>query len=151
MGFIRLMNIVRHMQMYPSDSLTKIVKNVFDFDVYNKDFYEILINAMRNNGLPVYPETFWDSTVTLEEDGELILAAEMDLEAAEPIYSWRIDRSNGILPILLKKYASVADVINSAPSSFKVERKDITCENARISNFTEVTDSYRYNLFRSYY
>ncbi|KAJ3023473.1 hypothetical protein HKX48_002900 [Thoreauomyces humboldtii] len=48
-----LMNIVKHMQAFPEDSLDQILRNVFDFDVHRKEFFEVLVAALRKHGLNV--------------------------------------------------------------------------------------------------
>ncbi|KAI9009541.1 AAA domain-containing protein [Gaertneriomyces semiglobifer] len=48
-----LMNIVKHMQAYPDDPLDQILRNVFDFDVHRKDFFEVLVKALSKHGLNV--------------------------------------------------------------------------------------------------
>lgn len=40
-------------QKYPSEGLTTVVKNVFDFDQYNKELKETLIETMQKHGIPL--------------------------------------------------------------------------------------------------
>lgn len=47
-----VVNIVRHMEMYPSDGLRTVVKNVFDFDAYSKELQETIIKTMHKHGIP---------------------------------------------------------------------------------------------------
>ncbi|TPX69344.1 hypothetical protein SpCBS45565_g02584 [Spizellomyces sp. 'palustris'] len=48
-----LMNIVKHMQAFPGEPLDQILRNVFDFDVHRKEFFEVLVAALRKHGLNV--------------------------------------------------------------------------------------------------
>ncbi|KAL6302276.1 AAA domain-containing protein [Sparassis latifolia] len=48
-----LINIVRHMQSYPKDSLETTLRNVFDFDVYKPDTIEKLAAILDHHGLAV--------------------------------------------------------------------------------------------------
>ncbi|KAJ3344252.1 hypothetical protein HDU93_000042 [Gonapodya sp. JEL0774] len=48
-----LMNIVRHLQQFPDDSLDLVLRNVFDFDVMRKEYHEILLQILNKHGVPV--------------------------------------------------------------------------------------------------
>ncbi|OCH94642.1 hypothetical protein OBBRIDRAFT_817121 [Obba rivulosa] len=48
-----LINIVRHMRSYPTDSLEATLRNVFDFDVYKPDTMEKLAEILDHHGLVV--------------------------------------------------------------------------------------------------
>ena len=40
-------------QKFPTEGLSSVVRNVFDFDSYNNDMREILINTLHKYGIPV--------------------------------------------------------------------------------------------------
>ncbi|XP_028291916.1 von Willebrand factor A domain-containing protein 8 isoform X2 [Gouania willdenowi] len=48
-----VVNIVRHLQKFPDEGLANVVRNVFDFDSYNKDTREVLIEALHKHGIPI--------------------------------------------------------------------------------------------------
>ncbi|KZT08123.1 uncharacterized protein LAESUDRAFT_649814 [Laetiporus sulphureus 93-53] len=48
-----LINIVRHMQKYPLDSLEATLRNVFDFDVYKPETIDKLAEVLDHHGLAV--------------------------------------------------------------------------------------------------
>ncbi|TKS67888.1 von Willebrand factor A domain-containing protein 8 [Collichthys lucidus] len=48
-----VVNIVRHLQKFPDEGLANVVRNVFDFDSYNKDMREVLIEALHKHGIPI--------------------------------------------------------------------------------------------------
>ncbi|MEQ2172538.1 hypothetical protein GOODEAATRI_022086 [Goodea atripinnis] len=71
-----VVNIVKHLQLYselrtltpsylavnliklfatkfPNEGLANVVRNVFDFDSYNKDMREVLIEALHKHGIPI--------------------------------------------------------------------------------------------------
>uniref|UniRef100_A0A8D1LLE7 von Willebrand factor A domain-containing protein 8 n=1 Tax=Sus scrofa TaxID=9823 RepID=A0A8D1LLE7_PIG len=48
-----VVNIVRHLQKFPTEGLSSVVRNVFDFDSYNNDMREILINTLHKHGIPI--------------------------------------------------------------------------------------------------
>ncbi|XP_062861685.1 von Willebrand factor A domain-containing protein 8 [Trichomycterus rosablanca] len=48
-----VVNIVKHLQKFPNEGLANVVRNVFDFDSYNKDMREVLIAALHKHGIPI--------------------------------------------------------------------------------------------------
>ncbi|KAG7501738.1 von Willebrand factor A domain-containing 8 [Solea senegalensis] len=48
-----VVNVVRHLQRFPSEGLSSVLRNVFDFDSYNKDVREVLIEALHKHGIPI--------------------------------------------------------------------------------------------------
>ncbi|XP_041857473.1 von Willebrand factor A domain-containing protein 8 [Melanotaenia boesemani] len=48
-----VVNIVKHLQKFPSEGLANVVRNVFDFDSYNKDMRDVLIEALHKHGIPI--------------------------------------------------------------------------------------------------
>ncbi|KAF9034673.1 hypothetical protein BDZ89DRAFT_1157933 [Hymenopellis radicata] len=48
-----LINLVRHMQAYPSDSLGDALRNVFDFDIYKPETIDKLSEILEAHGLKV--------------------------------------------------------------------------------------------------
>ncbi|XP_041128021.1 von Willebrand factor A domain-containing protein 8-like isoform X1 [Polyodon spathula] len=48
-----VVNIVRHLQTFPDEGLANVVRNVFDFDSYNKEMREILTSTLHKHGIPI--------------------------------------------------------------------------------------------------
>uniref|UniRef100_A0AAV2K2C1 von Willebrand factor A domain-containing protein 8 n=1 Tax=Knipowitschia caucasica TaxID=637954 RepID=A0AAV2K2C1_KNICA len=48
-----VVNIVKHLEKFPEEGLANVVRNVFDFDSYNKDAREVLIEALHKHGIPI--------------------------------------------------------------------------------------------------
>ncbi|KAM4608925.1 von Willebrand factor A domain-containing protein 8 isoform 1-T1 [Polymixia lowei] len=48
-----VVNIVKHLQKFPDEGLANVVRNVFDFDSYNKDMHEVLVGALHKHGIPI--------------------------------------------------------------------------------------------------
>ncbi|KAM6448202.1 von Willebrand factor A domain-containing protein 8 isoform 2-T2 [Liasis olivaceus] len=48
-----VVNIVKHLQKFPAEGLANVVRNVFDFDSYNKEMREILIRTLHKHGIPI--------------------------------------------------------------------------------------------------
>ncbi|TKR72351.1 hypothetical protein L596_019816 [Steinernema carpocapsae] len=48
-----LVNIVKHVQMFPDDPLVNVVKNVFDFDTFSADAMEQIGVIFQKHGIPL--------------------------------------------------------------------------------------------------
>ncbi|KAK2460039.1 hypothetical protein APHAL10511_007962 [Amanita phalloides] len=48
-----LINLVRHMQAYPSDPLETVLRNVFDYDIYKPETIDKLAEILEKHGLKV--------------------------------------------------------------------------------------------------
>ncbi|XP_060089562.1 von Willebrand factor A domain-containing protein 8 [Heteronotia binoei] len=48
-----VVNIVKHLQKFPTEGLANVVRNVFDFDSYNHEMCEILIRILHKHGIPI--------------------------------------------------------------------------------------------------
>uniref|UniRef100_A0A8C0HM83 von Willebrand factor A domain-containing protein 8 n=1 Tax=Buteo japonicus TaxID=224669 RepID=A0A8C0HM83_9AVES len=48
-----VVNIVKHLQKFPTEGLANVVRNVFDFDSYNNEMREILISTLHKYGIPI--------------------------------------------------------------------------------------------------
>ena len=49
----RITTIPLYFQEYPNEGLTAVVRNVFDFDSYNKELRETLVTTMQKHGIPL--------------------------------------------------------------------------------------------------
>ncbi|ORZ15094.1 AAA domain-domain-containing protein [Absidia repens] len=48
-----IVNIVRHLQNYPTEGISKILQNVFDFDQYDHTSKALLIEIFEKHGIPI--------------------------------------------------------------------------------------------------
>jgi len=46
-------NIIKHLQIYPQDSLLDAIRNVFDFDSFSKEAQEVITNVLNKHKLPI--------------------------------------------------------------------------------------------------
>ncbi|KAL4635681.1 von Willebrand factor A domain-containing protein 8 isoform X1 [Arapaima gigas] len=60
-----VVNVVKHLQKFPEEGLANVVRNVFDFDTYNKEMQEILITTLHKHGIPIGARP---SSVTLAKE-----------------------------------------------------------------------------------
>src|SRR3569623_771147 len=53
-----LVNIVKHLQLFPDDSLVLAIRNVFDFDAYSSnDVLESIYEVFQKHGIPLGKST----------------------------------------------------------------------------------------------
>ena len=45
------MNVVKHLEKFPDDGLSGVVRNVFDFDAYSKETREALHAVLQKHGM----------------------------------------------------------------------------------------------------
>lgn len=48
-----VVNIVKHMQMFPNEGVSTIVRNVFDFDSYSSHLLDTVISTLHKHGIPL--------------------------------------------------------------------------------------------------
>ncbi|XP_046413785.1 von Willebrand factor A domain-containing protein 8 [Neodiprion fabricii] len=48
-----VVNIVKHLQKFPNESLGTVVRNVFDFDRYTQEVFETLVSVLHKHGIPL--------------------------------------------------------------------------------------------------
>eukprot|EP00057_Strongylocentrotus_purpuratus_P016489 XP_011670963.1 PREDICTED: von Willebrand factor A domain-containing protein 8 [Strongylocentrotus purpuratus] len=48
-----VVNMVKHLQRYPDEGLPQVVKNVFDFDAYNNEIREQVVETLHKHGIPI--------------------------------------------------------------------------------------------------
>ena len=46
-----VVNIVKHLEQFPNDGLANVVRNVFDFDSYNKETRDTLDTVLQKHGM----------------------------------------------------------------------------------------------------
>lgn len=47
-----LVNIVKHINKFPSDSLTTVIRNVFDFDSFTTEAISTIQSVFQKHGIP---------------------------------------------------------------------------------------------------
>lgn len=50
---INYLCVVPSPQKFPDEGLANVVRNVFDFDSYNKDVREVLLEVLHKHGIPI--------------------------------------------------------------------------------------------------
>ncbi|XP_011166750.2 von Willebrand factor A domain-containing protein 8 isoform X1 [Solenopsis invicta] len=48
-----VVNIVKHLEKFPNEPLSTVVRNVFDFDRYSQEIFDTLVTVLHKHGIPV--------------------------------------------------------------------------------------------------
>ncbi|KAF7665107.1 hypothetical protein LDENG_00155060 [Lucifuga dentata] len=75
---------------YPDEGLAKVVRNVFDFDSYNKDTREVLFEALQKHGIPIGAKP-----------GSVNLAKELPLPEVKMMGYWTVNQGGNARQKLL--------------------------------------------------
>ncbi|CAG5132917.1 unnamed protein product, partial [Candidula unifasciata] len=118
-----VVNMVRHLQLFPNEGLTTVVKNVFDFDFYNKELQETIVETMQKHGIPVGAS-----------QASVSLAKEFPMPPLEYCGQWNVSAhgtGSALLPVTSKKI-SVKGPVPLYVQSVTVDRTE-----SRSNVFTE--------------
>lgn len=129
-----VVNIVKHLQKFPNEGLSSVVRNVFDFDSYNSDMREILMKTMHKYGIPIGAKPT-----------NVHLAKELPLPEQTFMGYWITGQAgNGMPKILCPVETSHIDV--KGPVLANIEEYPIERHEARFLSFTEEYTSWRFPL-----
>ncbi|XP_027245876.1 von Willebrand factor A domain-containing protein 8 isoform X2 [Cricetulus griseus] len=129
-----VVNIVKHLQKFPTEGLASVVRNVFDFDSYNNDMREILMNTLHKYGIPIGAKPT-----------NVHLAKELPLPEQTFMGYWITGQAgNGMQKILCPVQTSHIDI--KGPVLANIEEYPIEKHEARFLNFTEEYVSWRFPL-----
>ncbi|KAK7090090.1 von Willebrand factor A domain-containing protein 8-like [Littorina saxatilis] len=122
-----VVNMVRHLDQFPNEGLTTVVKNVFDFDQYNKELKETLMETMQKHGIPLGAS-----------EASIRLAKEVDLPKFEVIGQWSV-ASQGMRQktALMQLPVQTSRLQVKGPVPMFVENKKLDRTETRASVFTE--------------
>lgn len=48
-----VVNIVKHLEKFPNEPLSNVIRNVFDFDRYSQEVFDTLVNVLHKHGIPI--------------------------------------------------------------------------------------------------
>ncbi|KAM9486140.1 von Willebrand factor A domain-containing protein 8 [Clarias gariepinus] len=120
-----VVNIVKHLQKFPDEGLANVVRNVFDFDSYNKDMREVLIAALHKHGIPIGAKPT-----------SVHLAKELPLPDCKMAGYWSINQGGGTRRNLLCPTESHHIEIKG-PVFLRVQGYPLERHEARAMSFTE--------------
>ncbi|XP_076454368.1 von Willebrand factor A domain-containing protein 8-like [Babylonia areolata] len=122
-----VVNMVRHLDQFPNEGLTTVVKNVFDFDQYNKELKETLIETMQKHGIPLGAS-----------EASIKLAKEVDLPKFEVIGQWSVaSQGQRQRTALMQLPVQTRALQVKGPVSMYVSHKKLDRTETRSSVFTE--------------
>ncbi|KAJ8404599.1 hypothetical protein AAFF_G00334620 [Aldrovandia affinis] len=120
-----VVNIVKHLQKFPEEGLANVVRNVFDFDSYNKETREILIGALHKHGIPIGAKP-----------SNVNLAKELALPDCKMAGYWTVNQEgNARRKLLCPTESHRIDV--KGPVFLRVQGYPIERHEARALSFTE--------------
>uniref|UniRef100_A0A8C4IV27 von Willebrand factor A domain-containing protein 8 n=1 Tax=Dicentrarchus labrax TaxID=13489 RepID=A0A8C4IV27_DICLA len=120
-----VVNIVKHLQKFPDEGLANVVRNVFDFDSYNKDTREVLIEALHKHGIPIGAKP---SSVTL--------AKELPLPEVKMTGYWTINQGvNARRKLLCPTETHLIDI--KGPVFLRVQGYPCNRQESRALSFSE--------------
>ena len=125
-----LVSIVKHLHMFPNDSLADVVRNVFDLDNYNADVIDRIRSILHRSGIPLHVQ---NRTVNLATSHPLKLVPQRETWSISSVNETDLEQSSS--PIVF------GDKSNK-PSIRTVE--SIHRNDSRTQNFSELI--YRYRL-----
>ncbi|XP_047408351.1 von Willebrand factor A domain-containing protein 8 [Sciurus carolinensis] len=129
-----VVNIVKHLQKFPTEGLSSVVRNVFDFDSYNNDMREILINTLHKYGIPIGANPT-----------NVQLAKELPLPEQTFMGYWTIGQArNGMQKLLCPAETHHIDI--KGPVFMNIQKYPIERHEKRSLNFTEECASWRLPL-----
>ncbi|GFR87627.1 von Willebrand factor A domain-containing protein 8-like [Elysia marginata] len=122
-----VVNMVRHLQRYPNEGLTTVVRNVFDFDSYNKELQETIVETMQKHGIPVGAS-----------QASISLAKEVPLPTLENIGQWKVSsdgmrRKTGLMSLPVK----TKNLTIKGPVSLYIQNQSLDRTQSRASVFSE--------------
>ena len=85
-----LVNIVRHLAVYPDDSIDSVMENVFAFDAFDAQLRQVVFSIFRRHGLPLAS----DSPGTAAAQRRTRIAAAVHLGPPEKVATFHRSHSN---------------------------------------------------------
>ncbi|CAH1781042.1 unnamed protein product [Owenia fusiformis] len=122
-----VVNMVKHLQKFPNEGLSNVVRNVFDFDSYNEELQETIVKTLQKHGIPIGAKPT-----------NVELAKEFPLPAFQLSGQWNIARQGGRTKTGLihcpseSKTLRIKGPVRVATQTFPLERSE-----ARSEHFTE--------------
>ncbi|XP_009461391.1 PREDICTED: von Willebrand factor A domain-containing protein 8 [Nipponia nippon] len=120
-----VVNIVKHLQKFPTEGLANVVRNVFDFDSYNNEMREILISTLHKYGIPIGAKPT-----------NVQLAKELPLPDHKFMGYWKVDQpGNARQKLLCPTETQKIDV--KGPVHLNIQGFPLERHEARSLSFTE--------------
>ncbi|XP_068123903.1 von Willebrand factor A domain-containing protein 8 [Hyperolius riggenbachi] len=129
-----VVNIVKHLQKFPNEGLANVVRNVFDFDSYNQEMREVLINSLHKHGIPIGAKPT-----------NVQLAKELPLPDVSFVGHWTITQKGNARRKLLCP-TETQQIITKGPVYINVQAFALERSESRSLSFTEEMSHWRIPL-----
>jgi von Willebrand factor A domain-containing protein 8 len=126
-----LVSIVKHLHMFPNDSLADVVRNVFDLDNYNSDMLDRLRSILHRHGIPFNIE---QRTIQLSTSHRLQWHSEQETWPMTTVNDIHVHSISSL--VLAEKIKATSMKTNNS-----IQRTD-----CRTEVFSELTTRYRLPL-----
>ncbi|XP_028405498.1 LOW QUALITY PROTEIN: von Willebrand factor A domain-containing protein 8-like [Dendronephthya gigantea] len=128
-----LVNIVKHLQVYPEDGLGQVVRNVFDFDSYHPDAQKTVLSTLRKHGIPV--------GVTVKD---VKLSKEFPLPSPSLVHNWSFVDGKDTACSVREQALVLKKTVKIDCPKFDIDRY-----NARSTGFTELLSEWMLPFYES--
>lgn len=124
-----IVNIVKHLEKYPDDSLANVLANVYDFDYFaeQSDLKSTFKEVMNKHGIPIGASTF-----------QINLAPPLKLPSILPAQNFILKK----IDLKLNSIASLQSLDWQSLKEPKVEHFKLDRTEARVDSFTELRSSW---------
>lgn len=116
-----VVNIVKHLEKFPQEPLSKVVRNVFDFDRYSEETFDTLVSVLHEHGIPI------GTSPT-----NISLAKEISLPESKISATWNFSNKQDVLGVQ-EKYIKLKPPISLSQKILPLDRVE-----ARSALFTEL-------------
>ncbi|CAK9810181.1 von Willebrand factor A domain-containing protein 8 [Anthophora quadrimaculata] len=116
-----VVNIVKHLQKFPQESLGNVVRNVFDFDRYSEETFNTLVSVLHKHGIPIGTSP-----------NNIALAKLISLPSNRVNATWNFSNKQEVLRVQ-EKYVKLKSPIRLKQKELPLDRVE-----ARSALFTEL-------------
>ncbi|CAN8023758.1 unnamed protein product [Ixodes persulcatus] len=121
-----VVNVVKHLESFPDDGIASVLRNVFDFDSYNKEIRKTLLSVLHKHGIPV------------DADPEDVhLSKVFKLPSSTWVSKWSFDRADA-LGLEDSCSVDIQDLHVERPTTLAKQSADLEKTEARSMFFSEL-------------
>jgi len=131
-----LVNIAKHLEKFPDDSLASVIGNVSDFDHFseNNDLKSTFQEVMQKHGIPVGNTSF-----------QINLAEQINLPKLMPLKdiflkNMKLNSAGSVHSIMKLTWNKIGEITDSQVNSYNFEK-----HSARVDSFSEIRNSWKLN------
>jgi hypothetical protein len=122
--------IVKHLQEFPHEGVSSVVRNVFDFDTHNPDLLQVIMRVLQRNGIPAGASS-----------SSVRLSPEYPLPALQQIGQWTVKTDNAVTLDVHHLSVTLKGPSRGTPTELDLEKV-----NVRGREFSELLSHWRVPL-----